>query len=244
MRAASIRRTVTIDLRREIRVINDPTPSEKESIRLDLEASKGDIGPLLDVLRRLVELRRRGALALDLERELGRRLLGKGEPLLACGAVTGALRAQREKPGDPRLRQLRGLALARLGETRRACRELGALAREPHDDPRLIEETFGILARSYKDLGFEYRATNPASARKYWRRSFRHYNGVYAKTGSYYSGINAATLSLLLGSPQRARRWRSGCSVIAWSAGKPPRLVIGAPATTSTGWRQPWARPP
>ncbi len=185
-------------------MIPDPARSEAESIRLDLEASKGDIGRLLDVLRRLVELRRRGALALDLERELGRRLLGKGEPLLACGALTGALRAQRARPGDPRLRQLRGLVLARLGETRRACRELESLAREPYDDPRLIEETFGILARTYKDPGFEYRATNPARTRKYWRRSFRHYNGAYAKTGSYYPGINAATLALLLGAPRQA----------------------------------------
>ncbi|MGO9922310.1 MAG: tetratricopeptide repeat-containing protein [Isosphaeraceae bacterium] len=184
---------------------NDPARSEEESIRLALEASQGDIGQLLDVLGRLIGLRRRNALALDLERELGRRLLGKGEPLLACGAVTGALRAQRAQPGDPRLRQLRGLALARMGETRLACRELGALAREHHDDPRLIEETFGILARTYKDLGFECRATDPARARKYWMRSFRHYNGAYAQTGSYYTGINAGTLSLLLGAPRKAR---------------------------------------
>src|SRR5262249_53323823 len=141
----------------------------------------------------------------DLERELGRRLLGIGEPLLACEAVSGALRRQREKPGDPRLRQLRGLALARLGETRRACRELEALASEPHHDAHLIDETFGILARTYKDLGFQCRETNSARARKYWKRSFRHYNSAYAETDSYYTGINAATLSVLLGSSRKAR---------------------------------------
>jgi class 3 adenylate cyclase/tetratricopeptide (TPR) repeat protein len=186
-------------------VITDASRSEEESIRRDLDASKGDVGRLLEVLGRLVELRRRGTLALDLERELGRLLLGIGEPLLACDAVTGALRRQREKPRDPRLRQLRGLSLARLGETRRACRELEALAGEPNDDPHLIEETFGGLARTYKDLGFQYRATNPARARRYWKRSFRHYNSAHAKTGSYYTGINAATLSLLLSWPRPAR---------------------------------------
>src|SRR5437660_1323759 len=74
-----------------------------------------------------------------------------------------------------------------------------------HHNPHLIDETFGILARTYKDLGFQYRETNPARAHKYWKRSFRHYNSAYAKTGSYYTGINAATLSLLLGAPGKAR---------------------------------------
>ena len=182
-----------------------PARSEEESIRLDLEASEGNVGRLLDVRRRLLELRRRGTLALDLERELGRRLLGIGEPLLACDAVSGALRHQREKPGDPVLRQLRALALARIGETRRACRELEALAGEPHDDIHLIDETLGILARTYKDLGFQYRATNPARARKYWKRSFRYYNSAYAKSGSHYTGINAAALALLLGASRTAQ---------------------------------------
>ncbi len=187
----------------------DLSRSEEESIRLDLNASKADLGRLLDVLRRLVELRRDGTLALDLERELGRRLLGVGEPLLAYDAVSGALRRQRTKPGDPRLRQLRGLALARLGETRRACRELEALAAEPHGDHQLIDETFADpLARTYKDLGFHYRLTRVptcATPQILEARRFRHYNSAYAKTSSDYTGVNAATLCLLLGAPGRAR---------------------------------------
>ncbi len=185
--------------------MSDPARSEEESIRAELAAAESDVGRLLDVLKRLVELRRKGTLLLDVERKLAKRLLSIGEPLPARDAVTGALRHQRRKPGDTELRQLRALAHARLGETRRACRELEALAREPTDDPHLIEETFSLLARTYKDQGFQYHATDPTRARKCWMRSFRHYKNAYSKTGRYYSGINSATLALLLGSPRKAR---------------------------------------
>jgi hypothetical protein len=186
-------------------VITDPDRFEEAAIRRALDAAKGDISRFLDVLRRLVDIRRHGICARDLEREMGRYLLQTGEPLLAYDAVTGALRQERAKPGDRRLPQLRGLALARLGETRRAWRELKAVASEPHDDAHLLDETAGILARTYKNLGFQCPATNPARARSYWQCSFRHYEDPYAKTGSYYTGINAATLSLSLAAPRKAR---------------------------------------
>ena len=72
-------------------------------------------------------------------------LLHAGEPLLAYNAVQQALA---ERPGDFRLRQLRGLALARSGALRRANEELAALRDEGFTDG----ETLGLLARTHKDL--------------------------------------------------------------------------------------------
>lgn len=176
-----------------------------ESLRHDLDDANGDIGRHLQVLDRLVVERRLGKVVVELERELGRRLLGMGESLLAYDAVSGALRCLRERPKDPILRQLRALALARIGETQRACRELRALVTEPQDDPFLIDETLGGLARTYKDLGFQHADRHPTFARRYWRRALRHYLRAYRKTGSPYTGINAATLAQLLDQTEEAR---------------------------------------
>jgi class 3 adenylate cyclase len=183
----------------------ESTRFEEDAIRRDLADTKGDLGWLLDVQKRLVVLRRRRRMALDLERELGNRFLRAGEPLLAYDCIAGALRRQPKDERDPRLRQLLALALARLGETRRACRVLEKLSREPHDDHRLIDETFGILARTYKDFGLQCRDTDPDRAGKCWKRSLRHYKSAYKKTHNYYTGINAATLSLLLDALPKAR---------------------------------------
>jgi len=51
-------------------------------------------------------------------------------------------------PGDPRLRQLQVLALARSGATERANTMLEEIRREGQTD----EETLGMLGRTYKDL--------------------------------------------------------------------------------------------
>ena len=72
-------------------------------------------------------------------------LLGLGEPLLAYNTIQKALV---DEPGDLRLRQLRGLALARSGALQRANEALAALRDEGHSDG----ETLGLLARTHKDL--------------------------------------------------------------------------------------------
>ena len=95
---------------------------QTESILQDLDELKDDLGELLRVLGHLVGLRREGGIALEHERDLGQKLLGMGEPLLAYDALSGALRHLHKASKDPRLRQLRGLALARMGETRRVSR--------------------------------------------------------------------------------------------------------------------------
>ena len=73
--------------------------------------------------------------------------LHQGEPLLAYNAVQEGLGSF---PGSLRLRQLRGLAVARSGDLERANRLLRELADEGLADP----ETLGMLARTHKDLAF------------------------------------------------------------------------------------------
>src|SRR3984957_10344380 len=77
----------------------------------------------------------------------------RGEPLLAYNAVQDALGVS---PGNLRLRQLKGLALARSGDVERANQLLSELAAEGTSNA----ETLGMLARTHKDLALK--TTNAA----------------------------------------------------------------------------------
>jgi class 3 adenylate cyclase len=130
-------------------------------------------------------------------------LLRSGEPLLAYDAIQQSL----EKwSGDRRLRQLRGLALARSGAVRRANEELLALREEGCIDG----ETLGLLARTHKDLAI---ASPPGPERdRHLKAAFEIYSAGYresvkrdAVADGYYTGINAATMALLLGDRESAR---------------------------------------
>ena len=61
------------------------------------------------------------------------------------------------------------------------------------------EESIGLLARIYKDLW--KRTGDPALA----RQSYELYSYGYGSTGGYWTGINAATMSLISGESARAR---------------------------------------
>ena len=126
-----------------------------------------------------------------------------GDPLIAYNAVQQALESS---PGNVRLRQLKGLALARSGALRRANEELAALRDEGHTDG----ETLGLLARTYKDLGLqstdrETREAHLAAALEIYQSGYREACRRDAVDGAYYTGINAATIALLRGDTDRAR---------------------------------------
>ena len=130
-------------------------------------------------------------------------LLGIGEPLVACEAIQDALARW---PRDLRLRQLRGLALARSGATLRANQTMRELRSEGHGDG----ETLGILARTHKDLAA--RAATRAERAKHLEQAFLAYRDGYEAAvrlgndaDAWFTGINAATLSLLTGEAERAR---------------------------------------
>ncbi|MDH4030063.1 MAG: TRAFs-binding domain-containing protein [Chromatiales bacterium] len=132
------------------------------------------------------------------------RFLHAGEPLLAFNAVQQGLEGS---PDHVRLRQLQGLALARSGDVRRANRVLQQLRDEGLNDA----ETLGILARTYKDLGMA--AGSQEERRRQLANAYRIYGEAYLLSrragrldDAYYTGINAATIALLLDSTERARQ--------------------------------------
>jgi len=130
-------------------------------------------------------------------------LLRMGEPLLAYNAIQPALA---DAPMNIRLRQLKGLALARSGASLRANEELASLYREGLKDG----ETLGLLARTHKDLGLA--ATSPLDRERHFAAAYEFYVTGYRESGrngrvheGYYTGINAATLALLRNDTDNAR---------------------------------------
>src|SRR5262245_28241800 len=121
--------------------------------------------------------------------DAGIALLKSGAPLVAYDTLAEGLR---QFPDDPRLRQQLALSLARTGASRRANRILQDLVREQHRD----EETLGLLARTHKDLAAD--GNTPAERREHLQRAYEHYRDAYALTSGYWSGINAATMAVLL----------------------------------------------
>ena len=131
------------------------------------------------------------------------KLLHMGEPLLAYNEVQQALE---ENPGDFRLRQLKGLALARSGALHRANEVLAALREEGCTNA----ETMGPLARTHKDLALS--ATDTVSREQHLTAAFEIYQQAYREAvardlvdEAYYTGINAATIELLRDNVERAR---------------------------------------
>jgi class 3 adenylate cyclase len=130
-------------------------------------------------------------------------LLRMGEPLLAYNTIQQALV---DRPREPRLRQLKGLALARSGALHRANEELAKLRDEGFTDG----ETLGLLARTHKDLALA--AEDLASREQHLAAAFDIYATGYRESArrgavadAYYTGINAATMAFLHGHVDTAR---------------------------------------
>lgn len=135
------------------------------------------------------------------------KFLGQDEPLLAYDVVSEGLT---KWPDHVRLRQLQGLALARSGATQRANAVLEKLRVEDRAD----EETLGMLASTFKDLAV--RAATASDRKRFLRRAAETYMQAHRVTGGYWTGINAATMNLLIGEPDAAtaivREVREQCS--------------------------------
>ena len=131
------------------------------------------------------------------------KLLHMGEPLLAYNELQQALEVA---PDDFRLRQLKGLALARSGALRRANEVLNALREEGCTDA----ETMGPLARTHKDLALA--AADAVGRERHLVAAFEIYEQAYREATSrdrvdeaYYTGINAATIEFLRNHVEHAR---------------------------------------
>jgi TIR domain/MAP3K TRAFs-binding domain len=126
-------------------------------------------------------------------------LCATAEGLIAMKKVTEALkvldRVGMAFPKALRPKQLRGLALARSGETMKAQLVLGKLYAAGEIDP----ETLGILARTWMDrYNQTHEKTFLLKSRDLYRQAFE------AFPTDYYTGINAASKSLLAGEKETA----------------------------------------
>lgn len=131
-----------------------------------------------------------------------------GSPMLLCAAVEGLIamnripeavkvldRLEQAFPKAVRPKQLQGLALARSGDTMKAQLVMGKLYAAGEIGP----ETLGILARTWMD---RYTQTGERlfllKSRDLYRQAFE------AFPTNYYTGINAASKSLLAGERETA----------------------------------------
>jgi class 3 adenylate cyclase len=70
------------------------------------------------------------------------------------------------------------------------------------DEGHADEETVGMLARTYKDLWSKTR--DPESRQQHLESALHWYAEAHHRSGGYWSGINAATMALLLGRQDEA----------------------------------------
>ena len=100
-----------------------------------------------------------------------------------------------ENPDDLRAQQLCGLSMSKSGARMAAIKYLEPVFEQHSKDA----ETAGILGGVYKD---HYKMTADSI---YARKSLETYLSNFEDTKSYYTGINAATMSQILGRGKTAR---------------------------------------
>ena len=124
------------------------------------------------------------------------------EQVISEGGYADALkRIERIEAKDipsVRVRELKGLALARLGRLADAQEILGALHDEGHRDP----ETLGIYARTCMDL---YDTSGDRS--QLLRSRDLYAEGFELNPGDFYTGINAAAKSVFLRDRKMSRKY-------------------------------------
>jgi len=103
-------------------------------------------------------------------------------------------------PENLRLTQLYALSLIKCGFLNRARQILTGLVKKGHFD----EETLGILGRVYKDMWVISGGAQGDTT--YLEKSKNFYLKAFNKSRGYYSGINAASMSLMLGERENAGR--------------------------------------
>ncbi len=120
-----------------------------------------------------------------------------GQTMFAYDVLEEGLR---HFPGNLRLTQLFGLSLIKCGYLLKARDLLSNLVKEGHLD----EETLGILGRVYKEMWLI--SSGGAPEHSYLNRSRNLYLKAFTSTRGNYSGINAASLSLIMGDTGTARK--------------------------------------
>lgn len=122
--------------------------------------------------------------------EFCRRATSLGEALLAYDIAQKGLA---QFPNSILIKQKAALAQARGGSPTRAIDILEPLLEEEEH----LEDTYGILARAYKDLW--EKSHDPHKKNEYGKKSQELYAKGFEKSEGYYTGLNSATMLLFLG---------------------------------------------
>ena len=143
--------------------------------------------------------------------------LQHGDPYRAYDLAAEHLKSN---PDDLVCKQIQAFALAQTGAPGEAVRILTAL----YDAGNRDTETLGLLGRAWKDIAREAvapegRSECLAKARNCYLEGLVHAESV-GDSGGYYPGINAATLSLLLGEKDAAYDLAARSAKLAESAPK------------------------
>jgi class 3 adenylate cyclase len=125
-----------------------------------------------------------------------RELEGRGELLLAYDTALQGLEAY---PGDMWLAHRAVLNLAKAGATTRARNEFARLGLDQIDEPDIA----ALGARIAKDRSLR---APPTERARLLSAAADQYEAIYSRSGSYYPGINVATLRLLAGEHEAAER--------------------------------------
>lgn len=140
---------------------------------------------------------------------LGQKLLDSGEPLLAFDVLRHAIVIG---VADVRTQQLCALSLLRSGSVVSALNILEALFESGSRD----EETIGLFARAHKSQAFS--SSNRLIRDYHLAQAFKLYQSAFELTGGYWTGINAATLALVLQdcakAEELARKVENDCRAI------------------------------
>jgi class 3 adenylate cyclase/tetratricopeptide (TPR) repeat protein len=132
----------------------------------------------------------------EIFRRLGEKILKLGEPLLAYDVVAEGIG---HFPANVQLRQLLSRALARSG----ALSSAHSVVFQLYQEGRRDEETIGLLASIQKDRASE--ASSAEDRNRCLQQAYEFYTEAYGLSGGYWTGINAATLALVLGNQEQAR---------------------------------------
>ncbi|HEY9609473.1 MAG TPA: TRAFs-binding domain-containing protein [Allocoleopsis sp.] len=171
---------------------------EDQDIALVLETLKSsselNLSSLLALKRETIKLQPRTP---EIYQVIGDAILQLGEPLMAYDVLTEGLK---HWSNNLRLQQLLALSLARSGATQPANSLLVKLLESGHSD----EETLGLLARTHKDLWIQ--ATDSEERTRQLGLAASRYEQAYQCSGSVWTGINAATMAMLMGQEDHARK--------------------------------------
>jgi len=138
----------------------------------------------------------------ELPRRFARLLLKQGNPTVALELAARAVDAT-FYPGDHDLLYCRPLALVNSGNPTRADLFVRKLL-ERDDLPQAIRiEALSLAGRIRKDLAA--RSADPSARLSRLRGALKYYDQAFELSGDTFPGINAATLSLLVGEKDRSR---------------------------------------